>query len=129
MFKAVILVYKTLQGGSSRYFVPSLSPSSCSHSTRCSHPGCQYLTVPAFHSSLYKSVKHFGHSFALIFRMIFLMMYAVQHLLPPSGKSSKRTSLQKPTGHSLTVTPLSSCLTWLCYWTYDYSVCFCSVVS
>ena len=24
----------------------------------------QYLTVPPFHSSVFKSVKHFGHSFA-----------------------------------------------------------------
>ena len=41
-----------------------LSLSSCSYSTRHNHPDRQYLTVPPFHSSLYKSVKHFGHSFA-----------------------------------------------------------------
>ena len=41
-----------------------LSFSSCPYSTRHSHPGRQYLTVPPFHSSIFKSAKHFGHSFA-----------------------------------------------------------------
>ena len=43
-------------------FEPSLSLSSCFYITRRSHPNCQYLTVLAFQSSLYKSIKHFGHS-------------------------------------------------------------------
>ena len=30
-----------------------------------SHPDRQYLTVPPFHSSVFKSAKHFGHSFCL----------------------------------------------------------------
>ena len=42
---------------------PSLSLSSCTYSSRHSHPDHQYLTVPPFHSSIYKPVKHFGHSF------------------------------------------------------------------
>ena len=29
-----------------------------------SHPERQYLTVPPFHSSVFKSAKHFGRSFA-----------------------------------------------------------------
>ena len=29
-----------------------------------SHPDCQYLTVPPFRPSVFKSVKHFDHSFA-----------------------------------------------------------------
>ena len=29
-----------------------------------SHPDCQYLTVPPFRSSVFKSVKHFDDSFA-----------------------------------------------------------------
>ena len=77
-----------------------------------SHPDCQYLTFPPFHSSLFKSVKN---TLALVlllmllrFGMIFLMMYAVPHLLPPSGKSLKLICLQKPILHSLSVTPVSS---------------------
>ena len=41
-----------------------LSLSSCSYSTRHSHPDRQYLTVPPFRSSVFKSVKHFDPSFA-----------------------------------------------------------------
>ena len=52
------------QIGSPSYFETFLSLSSCSYSTRCSHSDRQYLTVPPFHSSVFKSVKHFGHSFA-----------------------------------------------------------------
>ena len=63
MFKTATLVYKFLHSGSS-YFQPFLSLSSCSYSTRRSHPDCQYLTVPPFCSSVFKSVKHFDHSFA-----------------------------------------------------------------
>ena len=50
--------------GSPSYFKPFLSFSSCPYSTRHSHPDRQYLTVPPFHSSVFKSAKHFGHSFA-----------------------------------------------------------------
>ena len=64
MFKTAILVYKFLHSGSPSYFQPFLSPSSCSYSTRRSHPDRQYLTVPPFRSSVFKSVKHFDHSFA-----------------------------------------------------------------
>ena len=64
MFKTATLVYKFLHSGSPSYFQPFLSLSSCSYSTRRSHPELQYLTVPLFRSSVFKSVKHFDHSFA-----------------------------------------------------------------
>ena len=64
MFKTATLVYKFLHSGSPSYFQPFLSLSSCSYSTRRSHPDRQYLTVPPFCSSVFKSVKHFYHSFA-----------------------------------------------------------------
>ena len=38
MFKTATLVYKFLHSGSPSYFQRFLSPSSCSYSTRCSHP-------------------------------------------------------------------------------------------
>ena len=53
-----------LHSGSPSYFEPFLSFSSCPYSTRHSHPDRQYLIVPPFHSSVFKSAKHFGHSFA-----------------------------------------------------------------
>ena len=52
-----------LHSGSPSYFKPFLSFSSCPYSTRHSHPDLQYLTVPRFHSSVFKSAKHFGYSF------------------------------------------------------------------
>ena len=64
IFKTATLVYKFLHSGSSSYLEPFLSFCSCPYSTRHSHPDCQYLTVPPFHSSVFKSAKHFGHSFA-----------------------------------------------------------------
>ena len=64
MFKTATLVYKFSHSGSPAYFQPFLSLSSCSYSTRHSHPDRKYLTVPPFPSSVFKSVKHFCHSFA-----------------------------------------------------------------
>ena len=64
MFTTATLVYKFLHSGSPSYFQPFLSLSSCSYSTRRSHPDCQYLPVSPFRSSVFKSVKHFDHSFA-----------------------------------------------------------------
>ena len=46
MFKTATLVYKYLHSGSPSYFQLFLSLSSCSYSTRRSHPNYQYLTVP-----------------------------------------------------------------------------------
>ena len=53
-----------MHSGSPSYFEPFLSFSSCPYITMHSHPDRQYLTVPPFHSSVFKSAKHFGHSFA-----------------------------------------------------------------
>ena len=64
ILKTATQVYQFLHSGSPSYFEPFLSLSSCSCSTWHSHPDPQYLTVPPFHSSVFKSVKHFGHSFA-----------------------------------------------------------------
>ena len=64
IFKTATLLYKFLHIGSPSYFKPFLSFSSCPYSTRHSLPVRQYLTVPPFHSSVFKSAKHFGHSFA-----------------------------------------------------------------
>ena len=64
IFKTATLVHKFLHSGSPSYFEPFLSFSSCPYSTRHSHPDRQYLTAPPFHSSVFKSAKHFGHSFA-----------------------------------------------------------------
>ena len=63
IFKIATL-YKFVQCGSPCYSGPFLSLSTCSYSTRHSQPDRQYFTIPSFHSSLYKSLKHFGHSFA-----------------------------------------------------------------
>ena len=63
MIKTATLVYKFLHSGSPSYF-PFLCLSSCSYSNMHSHPDRQYLTVPPFCSSVFKSVKHFGQSFA-----------------------------------------------------------------
>ena len=64
IFKTATLVYKFVNIGAPSYFEPFLSLSSCPYSTRHSHLDHQYLTVPPFHSSVFKSVKHFDHSFA-----------------------------------------------------------------
>ena len=64
IFKTATLVYKFLHSGSPSYFEPFLSFGSCPYSTRHSHPDRQYLTVPPFHSSVFKSAKHFSHSLA-----------------------------------------------------------------
>ena len=64
MFKTATLVYNFLHSGSPSYFEWFLSLSSCSYSTRHSHPDRPHLTVPPFHSLVLKSFKHVGHSFA-----------------------------------------------------------------
>ena len=57
IFKTATLVYKFLHSDSPSYFEPFLSFSSCSYSTRHSHPDRQYLTVPPFYSSVFKSAS------------------------------------------------------------------------
>ena len=103
------MIKPAIHSASPSYFGPSLSPNSCSYSTWHSYPDRHYLTVLSFHSSLFKSVKHFGHSFAFDAPNIWIDlpdMYTVQHQLPPSGKTRKLTCLQKPICHSIPVTPL-----------------------
>ena len=109
MFKTATLIYKFLHSGSPSYFQPFLSLSSCSYSTRLSHPDRQYLTVPPFRSSVFKSVKHLITALPLMLLrsgMNSLMMCAVQHQLPPSERSLKHTCLQKHTPHSLSRHPV-----------------------
>ena len=111
MFKTATLVYKFLHSGSPSYFQPFLSLSSCSYRTRRIHPDHQYLTVPPFRSSVFKSVKNILITalplMLLRSGMNSLMMCAVQHQLPPSGRSLKHTCLQKHIPHSLSCHPVS----------------------
>ena len=88
MFKTATLVYKFLHSGSPSYFQPFFSLSSCSYSTRRSHPDHQYLTVPPFHSSVFKSNILITALPLMLLRsgMNFLMMSTVQHQLPPSER-------------------------------------------
>ena len=64
LFKTATLVYKYLHSGLPSYLGPYLSQTSCTYKTRQSQPDRQYLTMPPYHSSLYKSAKQFGLSFA-----------------------------------------------------------------
>ena len=110
MFKTATLVYKFLHSGSPSYFQPFLSLSSCSYSTRCSHLDHQYLTVPPFRSSVFKSVKHLITVLPLMLLrsgMNSLMMCAVQHQLSPSERSLKLTCLQKHIPYWLSCHPVS----------------------
>ena len=63
IFKTATLVYKFLHSGSPSYFEPFMPSTIGTTTKRQGHPDCQYLTVPPFHSSVFKSTKHFGHSF------------------------------------------------------------------
>ena len=96
--KNATLVHKFLHSGSPSYFEPFLSFNSCPYSSRRSHPDRQYLTVPPFHSSVFKSAKHFGHSFAFDAPKIW---NDLPQDVRSSGRSLKHTCLQKPTHHSL----------------------------
>ena len=110
MFKTAALVYKFSHSGSPFYFEPFLSLSSCSYSTRLSHPDHQYLSVPPFHSSVFRSIKHLGHSFAFDAPMIWNE--------PPNDvrsttsvasfrKKLKTDVFAKPIRHSLPCHPVS----------------------
>ena len=104
MLKTATLVYKFLHSGSPSYFQPFLSLSSSSYSTRRSHPDHQDLTVNPFHSSIFKSVKHFDHSFAFNAPKIW---NELPRDVPLSERSLKLTSLQKHIAHSLSGRPVS----------------------
>ena len=116
MFKTATLVYKCLHSGSPSYFQPFLSLSSCSYSTRCSHPDHQYLTVPPFRSSVFKSVKHFDHSFAFDAPKIWNEL--PHDVRSAASVASFRKKLKRyPPSISPIASPVTLCLlgmTWLC---------------
>ena len=133
IFKIATLVYKFLHSGSPSYFEPFLSLSSCSYSARCSHPDCQYLTVPPFHSSSqslhFKSVKHFGHSFALDAPNIWneLLNDVLCTSVASFGKKLRTYLFAKVYTPYLLKSPL--CLlgmTWLYHWINIYCLVLCS---
>ena len=64
VFKIATLVYKFLHTGFPKYFSPYISSYSSSYNTRRSQSGGNFLVIPKFQPSVYKSVKQFGHSFA-----------------------------------------------------------------
>ena len=83
---------------------------SCSYSTRCSHPEHEYLPVPPFHSSLYKSSKHFGLSFAFDAPKIWNDLpndVRCATSIATFRKTSNLTCLQKTLHHSPSLTPMS----------------------
>ena len=64
IFKTALLVYKLLNCGQPRYFAPFLKPIQSVYNTRKSQADGVFLELPHFATSLYKSSKHFGLSFA-----------------------------------------------------------------
>ena len=64
IFKTALLVYKFLNCGQPRYFAPFLKPRQSVYNTRKSQADGVFLEIPHFATSLYKSSKHFGLSFA-----------------------------------------------------------------
>ena len=64
VFKTATLVYKFLHTGFPMYLAPYLSSYTSSYSTRRSQRGGNFLVIPKFYSSVHKSIKQFGNSFA-----------------------------------------------------------------
>ena len=64
IFKTALLAYKFLNCGQPRYFAPFLKPRQSVYNTRKSQADGVFLEIPHFATSLYKSSKHFGLSFA-----------------------------------------------------------------
>ena len=64
IFKTALLVYKFLNCGQPRYFAPFLKPRQSVYNTRKSQADGVFLEIPHFATSLYKSSKYFGLSFA-----------------------------------------------------------------
>ena len=106
MFKITAQIYKLLHSGSPCYFGPPLTLKRCSYSTKHSQLDCQYLTAPPFNSTLYKLVKHFGHSFPFDARKFWSDLSDKVHS-SASGKSSNLACLQKSLPHSLPIIPVS----------------------
>ena len=64
IFKTALLMYKFLNCGQPRYFAPFLKPKQSVYNTRKSQADGVFLEIPHFATSLCKSSKHFGLSFA-----------------------------------------------------------------
>ena len=63
-FKLATLVYKFIHTGFDKYFAPHLSTYCTTYNTRCSQSVANFLNVPKFQSTIHKSTKQFGFSFA-----------------------------------------------------------------
>ena len=129
MFKTATLLYKSLHSSSPSYFVPPLSLSSCSYSARHSHLDHQYLTIPPFQSPLYKSVKHFGYSFASVVPKIWNDLPNYIHIATSIASIGLKVQNLAVCKSLCAVASMSLlCLlgmTWLCYW--NFSDWFCSI--
>ena len=64
VFKTALLVYKFLHCGHPKYFAPFLKSKQRVSNTHKSQADGVFLEVPHFATSIYKSSKHFGLSFA-----------------------------------------------------------------
>ena len=63
-FKLATLVYKFFHTGFPKYIAPYLSLYRTTYNTRHSQSVANFLTVPKFQPTIYKSTKQFGFSFA-----------------------------------------------------------------
>ena len=64
IFKTLVLVYKYLTTGLSKYFAPYLSLYKSAMNTRRSNPKNLFLQVPYYCSSIHKPKVHFNNSFS-----------------------------------------------------------------
>ena len=64
IFKTALLVYKFLHNGYLKYFAYFLKPRHSVYNTCKSQADSVFYEVPYFATSVYKSTKHFGLSFA-----------------------------------------------------------------
>ena len=71
IFKTAVLVYKFLHSGNPKYFEPFLIPRHSAYNTCRSQSDGMFLEVPHF-TSVFKSQKHFGLSFAYDAPMIWI---------------------------------------------------------
>ena len=98
IFKTALLVYKFLHCGYPKYFAPFLKPRQSVYNTRKNQADGVFLEVSLFATSIYKSSKHFGLSFAYDTPRIWndlLMMHIRPLLSTHSEGSSKPISLHK----------------------------------
>ena len=110
--KTATLVYRFLHSGFLSYLKPFLSLSSCSYRTRHINPDCQYLNFLLF--NVLATCQKLLLLMLLRFGMTFQRMCPMQHLVPPSGKSSKLSYLQNPVPQTHLTTRVFSSMTWLC---------------